>query len=188
LPIALTAEQLALQASIREWAKRAGTIDAVRAQEPRHPAGPADDSDIASANAAGAAKDSDTGGTVGVGGPDAAAERWASLAELGVFGIGLPVASGGTGGRVAGLAAALAHLTESLVPGPLLRKLAGVAHRQDVAEAALELAGPAGATAADAALQEFLLSRCLSIAGGTTQILLSLVGERLLGLPRDEAR
>jgi 3-oxochol-4-en-24-oyl-CoA dehydrogenase len=69
-----------------------------------------------------------------------------------------------------------------------VRKLAGVAHRQAVAEAALELAGRAGATAIDSALQEFLLTRCLSIAGGTTQILLSLVGERLLGLPREEAR
>ena len=34
----------------------------------------------------------------------------------------------------------------------------------------------------------FLLSRCLSIAGGTSQILLSVVAERALGLPRDEAR
>ena len=37
-------------------------------------------------------------------------------------------------------------------------------------------------------LEEFLLTRCLSIAGGTTQILLSVIGERLLGLPREEAR
>jgi hypothetical protein len=34
LPIALTAEQLALQASIREWAERTGTIRVVRSQEP----------------------------------------------------------------------------------------------------------------------------------------------------------
>jgi len=78
-------------------------------------------------------------------------------------------------------------------PGPLaaVRKLAGVAHRQAVAEAALELAGPAGATADGEGgefVHEFLLSRCLSIAGGTTQILLSLVAERQLGLPREEAR
>ncbi|HXZ66335.1 MAG TPA: acyl-CoA dehydrogenase family protein, partial [Streptosporangiaceae bacterium] len=75
-------------------------------------------------------------------------------------------------------------------PSPLaaVRKIVGVAHRQAVAEAALDLAGGRGATADDAALQEFLLTRCLSIAGGTTQILLSLVGERLLGLPREEAR
>jgi alkylation response protein AidB-like acyl-CoA dehydrogenase len=82
-------------------------------------------------------------------------------------------------------------------PGPLaaVRKLVGVRHRQDVAEAALELSGPAGAVAAKAGageetgvLTEFLLTRCLSIAGGTTQILLSLVAERLLGLPREETR
>jgi alkylation response protein AidB-like acyl-CoA dehydrogenase len=78
-------------------------------------------------------------------------------------------------------------------PGPLaaVRKLVGVRHRQDVAETALELSGPAGAAAdraAAALVNEFLLTRCLSIAGGTTQILLSLVAERLLGLPREEAR
>ena len=65
-----------------------------------------------------------------------------------------------------------------------VRKLVGVSHRQAAAEAALELAGTADATA----VQNFLLTRCLSIAGGTTQILLSLVGERLLGLPREESR
>jgi alkylation response protein AidB-like acyl-CoA dehydrogenase len=72
-------------------------------------------------------------------------------------------------------------------PGSLaaVRKLVGVGHRQAAAEASLDFAG----TAADGtAAHEFLLARCLSIAGGTTQILLSLVGERLLGLPRDEAR
>ncbi len=78
-------------------------------------------------------------------------------------------------------------------PGPLaaVRKLVGVSHRQAVAEAALELTGPAGAAADGQAaemLEEFLLTRCLSIAGGTTQILLSVIGERLLGLPREEAR
>ncbi len=77
-------------------------------------------------------------------------------------------------------------------PGSLaaVRKLVGVRHRQEVAEAALELSGPAGAAAGEEAglLTEFLLTRCLSIAGGTTQILLSLVAERLLGLPREETR
>ena len=68
-----------------------------------------------------------------------------------------------------------------------VRKLVGVRHRQEVAEAALELSGPDGASTGPE-LAEFLLTRCLSIAGGTTQILLSLVAERLLGLPREEAR
>ena len=57
------------------------------------------------------------------------------------------------------------------------------AHRQAVAETALELLGPDGAAEAEAS-HEFLLTRCLSIAGGTTQILLTQVAERVLGLPR----
>jgi alkylation response protein AidB-like acyl-CoA dehydrogenase len=69
-------------------------------------------------------------------------------------------------------------------------KLIGVQHRQAVAEAAYELLGPA-AIALDATAQpiahELLLTRCLSIAGGTTQILLSAAAERLLGLPREPA-
>ncbi|GHF82766.1 alkylation response protein AidB-like acyl-CoA dehydrogenase [Amycolatopsis bartoniae] len=64
-----------------------------------------------------------------------------------------------------------------------VRKLVGVRHRQAVAEAALDLRGPAGAVDA-AAQHEFLLTRCLSIAGGTTQVLLTVAAERLLGLPR----
>jgi 3-oxochol-4-en-24-oyl-CoA dehydrogenase len=66
---------------------------------------------------------------------------------------------------------------------PAIRKLLGTAHRQAVAETALERLGPAGAAESEAG-QEFLLTRCLSIAGGTTQILLNQVAERLLGLPR----
>jgi alkylation response protein AidB-like acyl-CoA dehydrogenase len=72
-----------------------------------------------------------------------------------------------------------------------VRKLVGVAHRQSVAETALTLRGPDGAAADGAAadaVHEFLVTRCLSIAGGTTQILLSVVAERVLGLPREEMR
>ncbi|WP_109525116.1 MULTISPECIES: acyl-CoA dehydrogenase [Nocardia] len=65
-----------------------------------------------------------------------------------------------------------------------VRKLVGVRHRQDVAEFAATTAGPAGALASDE-VKEFLLTRCLSIAGGTEQILLTVAGERVLGLPRD---
>ena len=66
---------------------------------------------------------------------------------------------------------------------PAIRKLLGTAHRQQTAETALELLGPDGAAETEAS-QEFLLTRCLSIAGGTTQILLTQVAERVLGLPR----
>jgi len=34
------------------------------------------------------------------------------------------------------------------------------------------------------ASQEFLLTRCLSIAGGTTQVNKNIVAQRILGLPR----
>jgi alkylation response protein AidB-like acyl-CoA dehydrogenase len=66
---------------------------------------------------------------------------------------------------------------------PAIRKLIGAGHRQAVAETVLDLLGPDGAAESEAS-GEFLLTRCLSIAGGTTQILLNQVAERVLGLPR----
>ncbi|WP_228781780.1 acyl-CoA dehydrogenase family protein [Nocardia abscessus] len=65
-----------------------------------------------------------------------------------------------------------------------VRKLVGVRHRQAVAEFAVETAGVSGAQDSEV-VNEFLLARCLSIAGGTEQILLTVAGERILGLPRD---
>ncbi|WP_207842409.1 acyl-CoA dehydrogenase [Williamsia soli] len=64
-----------------------------------------------------------------------------------------------------------------------VRKLIGVRHRQAVPEFAQQLHGVDG-LAQSAASQDFLLNRCLSIAGGTTQILATAAAERLLGLPR----
>ncbi|MFE7315616.1 acyl-CoA dehydrogenase [Streptomyces sp. NPDC057555] len=72
--------------------------------------------------------------------------------------------------------------------GASIRKLVQTAHQQKVAELALELLGPAGAVRegpGERALHGFLMSRCLTIAGGTTQVQLNVVAERLLGLPRD---
>lgn len=66
-------------------------------------------------------------------------------------------------------------------------KLVGVRSRQDSAELALELLGAEIFTGSDRAAQAadlFLRNRCLSIAGGTTQILRNVAGERILGLPR----
>ena len=71
-----------------------------------------------------------------------------------------------------------------------VRKLVGMHHAQDCAELLLELLGPAGATQADAATavtSGFLQSRCLTIAGGTTEVQRNVVAERILGLPRDDA-
>ena len=76
-------------------------------------------------------------------------------------------------------------------PGPesSVAKLLGVRNRQDGAELVVTLHGDravlAGAdedVAAD--VWEMLNTRCLSIAGGTTQILRNVAGERILGLPR----
>ncbi|WP_344518249.1 acyl-CoA dehydrogenase family protein, partial [Streptomyces rectiviolaceus] len=72
--------------------------------------------------------------------------------------------------------------------GASIRKLVQTPHQQKVAELALELLGAAGAVregAGERALHGFLMSRCLTIAGGTTQVQLNVVAERLLGLPRD---
>jgi alkylation response protein AidB-like acyl-CoA dehydrogenase len=66
-------------------------------------------------------------------------------------------------------------------------KLVGVRSRQDSAELAMELLGDeilTGSERAARAADLFLRNRCLSIAGGTTQVLRNVAGERILGLPR----
>ncbi|KUI33036.1 acyl-CoA dehydrogenase [Mycobacterium sp. IS-1742] len=63
------------------------------------------------------------------------------------------------------------------------RKLIGVRYRQGLAEFRMDLSDGAGAVV-NQQVHDFLNTRCLTIAGGTEQILLTLAGERLLGLPR----
>ena len=64
-----------------------------------------------------------------------------------------------------------------------VRKLIGVRYRQALEEFRMEQS-PGGGLIDNGAVQSFLNTRCLSIAGGTEQILLTMAGERLLGLPR----
>ena len=68
-----------------------------------------------------------------------------------------------------------------------MRKLLGVLHDQRVQEVGLRLAGAASVTAGDEQrwVESFLFNRCLTIAGGTTDIQKNVIAERLLGLPRD---
>ncbi|MGQ0825043.1 MAG: acyl-CoA dehydrogenase [Actinomycetota bacterium] len=69
-----------------------------------------------------------------------------------------------------------------------VRKLLGVHHDQHVQEVGMTLAGADAAIASGAGgawVSSFLFNRCLTIAGGTSDIQRNVIGERLLGLPRD---
>ena len=162
MPIAITDEQLAIQASIREWAKRTQTIEIVRSMEPGR-GGEA-------AGQGGAVPGAAAESAAGAGRPvSAAAERWSSLADLGIFSIGLPAASGEDGGSAAELAAALAQVTESLVPGPVMPTLlAGlVLARCQAAIGGPALAAIAGGTMSVAAALEPGSVRAVDRADGT---------------------
>ncbi len=67
-------------------------------------------------------------------------------------------------------------------------KLLGVEHLQQVWETAMDWAGTASLLDDQdrtSATHMFLNVQCMSIAGGTTNVQLNIIGERLLGLPRD---
>ncbi|MFD8687506.1 acyl-CoA dehydrogenase [Streptomyces sp. NPDC059651] len=75
-------------------------------------------------------------------------------------------------------------------PGPeaSVAKLLGVEHQQRVWETCVDWQGSAALTGEGERLDatwQFLNARCLSIAGGTTEVQLNIIGERMLGLPRD---
>jgi alkylation response protein AidB-like acyl-CoA dehydrogenase len=81
-----------------------------------------------------------------------------------------------------------------------VRKLLTMRHAQQVAELCWELSGPAGALGSrhgggpltaggepDGAhwARQVLVTRAFTIGGGTTDVQLNIIGERMLGLPRD---
>ena len=68
-----------------------------------------------------------------------------------------------------------------------VRKLVGMRHQQDISEFRYELRGLAALslTPDDQVGHGVLQTRCLTIAGGTTEVLKNVAAERILGLPRD---
>ncbi|NVI92163.1 acyl-CoA dehydrogenase [Actinomadura sp. BRA 177] len=71
-------------------------------------------------------------------------------------------------------------------------KLIGVEHIQQVWETAMDWIGPEALSGlGEGGMKDptwmFLNSRNMSIAGGTTDVQLNIIGERILGLPRDAA-
>jgi alkylation response protein AidB-like acyl-CoA dehydrogenase len=85
-----------------------------------------------------------------------------------------------------GVRAALKRLsgTEPGATGSV-RKLLGMRHAQRIAEECWTLDGPAGAIGGTRWSRAILFTRALTIGGGTTDIQLNVIGERILGLPRD---
>lgn len=197
MPIAITGEQLALQSSIREWAKRAAPVEVVRALEP------ATKGDLTDPDWLPAAGEPVSENIYSAAGAGPAAERWTELAEVGVFAAGLPPAAGGAGGSTADLAAALAQLTDALVPGPLLPTLlarlalatnpghqAAAQHLPRIADGRVSVAtalAPGRVTATpqpDGAL--LLRGTCGPVLGGGTSTHL-LVGSTIASSPDDLA-
>ena len=69
-----------------------------------------------------------------------------------------------------------------------IAKLFGAEHAQRVAELALRIAGRALLPEAKRdVVHDYLFSRCLTIAGGTSEVVRNLIAERILGLPREPA-
>jgi 3-oxochol-4-en-24-oyl-CoA dehydrogenase len=80
-----------------------------------------------------------------------------------------------------------------------VRKLLAMQHAQQVAELSLTMSGPDGALGGGAGpavgrsgapngahwARQVLMTQALTIGGGTTDIQLNIIGERILGLPRD---
>jgi alkylation response protein AidB-like acyl-CoA dehydrogenase len=72
--------------------------------------------------------------------------------------------------------------------GSSVGKLLGAEHEQRVQELGLALSSTGGAVRsgeAEAWVRGVLVTRCLTIAGGTSEVQRNLIAERLLGQPRD---
>ncbi len=89
----------------------------------------------------------------------------------------------------------ISELVQGRQPGPeaSVKKIVADEHGQRLMDLAKDMAGPGGMTAdagpAGSPVDEwhwgFLFSRALTIGGGTGEVLRNVVGERILGLPRE---
>ena len=135
--------------------------------------------------------------TAAAAGPD----RLADLGELGEVGEVGELVAAGQAIELLSLRATLKQLsgTEPGATGSV-RKLLSMRHAQQVAELCWEMSGAAGALGSrhggapltadgvpDGAhwARQVLITRALTIGGGTTDVQLNIIGERILGLPRD---
>jgi alkylation response protein AidB-like acyl-CoA dehydrogenase len=66
-----------------------------------------------------------------------------------------------------------------------VRKVLGMRYAQRIAEECWALSGAEGAVYGTRWSRAVLFTRALTIGGGTTDVQLNIIGERLLGLPRD---
>src|SRR5258706_9153770 len=101
VPIAVTAEQMAIVESVARWAKRAGPIAAVRGLE-------------TSGGRTGAA----AGPAMARGQEATAGADLAGLAELGIFAIGIPAETGGGGGTTPPFAVRVEQIAAPPAPAP----------------------------------------------------------------------
>jgi alkylation response protein AidB-like acyl-CoA dehydrogenase len=184
----LANERVALSSS---WGYGSGVAELLRLASARGGAGDAPPGDVTTAAAGGGA------------GGDGAEAGWPAtdLRQLG------QLVCEGHALDLLGLRVTLKQLSGT-EPGATssVRKLLGMQHAQRIADFCLAALGPQGALGARGAAavwrpdgtpdisgpaagaywsRQVLFTRALTIGGGTTDIQLNIIGERLLGLPRD---